>query len=247
MKGRSVRHAAGSLLAAIGLALVTVPAVAGNDEWFGDEAPVYVPRDRVVLFEIETPGLEYTEQLTVNYIVKRELAALAYYNILAGEELARILDVHRVPTCSDEDCRRKVALATGAVEYIYGDASGSPKDAEIRLKRIRTSDGSVVSSKEMDWSGEAISIPWLSAYLAIQLYLPRESMVDGQLQLDVQPKYAEIRADGSEVKIPSDLTIRLEAGIHQMEISQPGYEPQMLPVVIIPRRVNFQRVTLNPK
>jgi len=179
--------------------------------------------------------------------VKRELSALAYYDIRADTELIKTLDVGRMPVCSDDDCYARVARAAGATEYIYGDVSGDPEDAEIRLYRVRVEGREIVSKQEFDWSGKPISLPWLTSYLAIQLFVPKAALVDGQLQLQVDPKAAEVSADGSEVKVPSDNTIRLEAGIHEVEISRRGYEAVRLPVVIVPRRVVFQRVHLELK
>ncbi len=235
------------LCGALLLAAGTVGTARAEDEWFGDEKPQYVPREKLVLFDIDAPGLEYTEQITVNYFVKRELSALAYYDILADAELMKVLDVGRVPQCSDEDCRMRVAKAAGATEYIYGDVSGDAEDAEIRLVRMRIADNQVIGKQEFEWSGKAISLPWLTSYLAIQLFLPKAALVDGQLQLQVEPKAADVSADGSEVKVPSDNTIRLEAGIHEVEITRRGYESQTLPVVIVPKRVVFQRVQLELK
>lgn len=224
------------------------PAVrAGASEWFGDEAPVYVPRERIVLFELPAPGLEYTEQISLNYAVSRELAALAYYNILYGDELKQILGVGRLPECSDADCRTRVARAAGAVEYIHGGVSGRPDRAELVLERVRTESGEVIARQEFQWRGGEIHLPSLAVFFAIQLFIPREALLDGQLQLDVKPRLASIRVDGAPVLVPSANTIRLEPGIHMLEIAQAGYRTEQLPVVILPRRVQFHRVELKPK
>ncbi len=237
-------------IAALAIALAAASPFSGaaaGDDWFGDEKPAYQPREIVVLFEIQAPGLEFTEQKTVNYFVERELASLAYHDVLSGEALAKKLGVGRLPVCSDADCRHRTATNTGSSEYIHGSVNGDSEDVEVTLERVKAATGEVLAKKSYRWQGGAISIPMLTAWLAIQLYLPAEALVDGQLQLDVKPRLTSIRADGSEVLVPSDNTIRLEAGVHRIDLDQPGYAKATLPVVILPKRVNYQRVELKPE
>jgi hypothetical protein len=77
-----------------------------------------------------------------------------------------------------------------------------------------------------------------------------ESVPAGGLQLDVEPRSAQVYADGWYVGVVDDVSgyyhhLEIGAGPHIIEIVAPDYEPLIIPVVVSPGRTTTYRGSLN--
>ena len=89
-----------------------------------------------------------------------------------------------------------------------------------------------------------------------QTFVPRaaplsvESVPAGGLQLDVEPRRAQVYADGWYVGVVDDFSgyyhhLEIGAGLHDIEIVAPDYEPVIIRVVVSPGRTTTYRASLN--
>lgn len=78
---------------------------------------------------------------------------------------------------------------------------------------------------------------------------PREGAPVGGLQLDVEPRRAQVYVDGSYAGLVDEFSgyyhhLDLPAGPHVIEIFEPGYQPLTLEMVVSPGRTTTYRGTL---
>jgi hypothetical protein len=80
--------------------------------------------------------------------------------------------------------------------------------------------------------------------------LPISDAPKGGVQLDVQPWRAQVYVDGVLVGRVEDFKgyyqhLEMTAGLHQITIVEPGYEPFVFDIVVTPGRTATYRGTLN--
>lgn len=78
---------------------------------------------------------------------------------------------------------------------------------------------------------------------------PAEQVASSRLILDVQPNGAEIFSDGYYIGVPEDFSAArgggiLEAGLHRIDVSAPGFEPVTVDVRLAPGQSVTYRATL---
>jgi len=89
-----------------------------------------------------------------------------------------------------------------------------------------------------------------------QTFVPRavppsvESVPAGGLQLDVEPRHAQVYADGWYIGVVDDFSgyyhhLEIGAGSHIIEIVAPDYEPLIIQVAVSPGRTTTYRGSLN--
>jgi hypothetical protein len=76
-----------------------------------------------------------------------------------------------------------------------------------------------------------------------------EGAPTGGVQLDVDPRSAQVYVDGTEAGVISEFSgyynhLELVAGPHLVTILAPDYEPLTLPVLVTPGRTLTYRATL---
>jgi len=79
---------------------------------------------------------------------------------------------------------------------------------------------------------------------------PLENTPIGGLQLDVEPRRAQVYANGWYVGVVDDFSgyyrhLEIAAGSHAIDIVADGYEPLTIEVVVSPGRTTTYRATLN--
>jgi hypothetical protein len=97
--------------------------------------------------------------------------------------------------------------------------------------------------------------PW-GAWLPIPLYTgyttyepPLEGAPVGGLQLDIDPRRAQVFVDGSYAGVVEEFSgyfhhLELPAGAHDISIVETGYEPLSFHVIVSPGATLTQRATL---
>jgi hypothetical protein len=78
---------------------------------------------------------------------------------------------------------------------------------------------------------------------------PSKQAASSRLILDVQPNGAEIFSDGYYIGVPEDFSAArgggiLEAGVHRIDVSAPGFEPVSVDVRLAPGQSVTYRATL---
>ena len=99
--------------------------------------------------------------------------------------------------------------------------------------------------------GFGLFSPWAAIPLA-EVYgpvIPLEDAPVGGLQLDVEPRHAQVYVDGRQVGIVDQFSgyyhhLDLPAGPHQIEIIEPAYLPLTMDVVVSPGHTTTYRSTL---
>ena len=106
----------------------------------------------------------------------------------------------------------------------------------------------------LGYVGFGLFSPWAAIPLA-EVYgpvVPPVPLVDapvGGLQLDVEPRHAQVYVDGRQVGIVDQFSgyyhhLDLPAGPHQIEIIEPAYLPLTMDVVVSPGHTTTYRSTL---
>ncbi len=78
---------------------------------------------------------------------------------------------------------------------------------------------------------------------------PVEPPMPGRVVLEVEPLTAQIFADGYYVGVPDDFSAArggrlIEAGVHRIDVSAPGYEPAAVDLRVAPGQLLTYRATL---
>ena len=85
--------------------------------------------------------------------------------------------------------------------------------------------------------------------LLMQAGPPLENAPLGGLQLDIEPRGAEVYVDGTYTGLVSDFSgyfepLKISAGPHHVTVLAPAYEPLTIPVMVVPGRTITWRGTL---
>jgi hypothetical protein len=99
--------------------------------------------------------------------------------------------------------------------------------------------------------GAWLPVPLYSGYTEFDAYeAPLEGAPVGGLQLDIDPRRAQVFVDGTYAGLVEEFSgyfqhLKLPAGPHNISVVAPGYEPLSLHVIVSPGATMTQRASLS--
>lgn len=99
--------------------------------------------------------------------------------------------------------------------------------------------------------GAWLPVPLYTGYTETGAYAPPlEGAPVGGVQLDIDPRRAQVFVDGTYAGVVEDFSgyyrhLELPAGPHEIAVVSPGYDPLTLHVIVAPGATLTQRATLS--
>lgn len=185
------------------------------------------PHRRTVVLRVDFDG--GVNEVTRDQLLRRVfegLASAGFQVFSADDMVARLYEsTPALKTCADEACYRQISAALQANFLVTGKVEAKRRDYQMTLNLIHGPTGKVLRTEEqrcdvcgIQEAGDTMNLAAGALRVGID-----EVEAPAQVTMETRPAGALVEVDGRPMGF-TPLTLELTVGVHQLEITKPGYE-----------------------